>query len=73
MGIYVLTHAKGDLKLVGPFKASTAVASIQQAQIWCSKWAAENTSEGEIPQWWIVEQSVPENATKIEIPLAPPT
>lgn len=67
--IFVLTHAKGELKMVGPFKASTVVASIQQAQIWCSKWAAENTNDGEIPQWWIVEQNVEANATTVSIPV----
>jgi len=73
MSIFVLTHNKGVLKMVGPFKAYTSVASIQQAQVWCSKWFAENMKDGDIPQWWIVEQDLADGATKVEIPLEAPT
>lgn len=72
MSIFVLTQNKGVLKMVGPFKASTSVASIQQAQVWCSKWFAENMKDGDIPQWWVVEQSVAPDATKLEIDIVSP-
>lgn len=68
MKIFVMTHSQGKLAMYGPFTGSTSIDKVQKAQIWVSNWSSKLPS-GELPQWWIVEQDVPDGATLVTVPV----